>query len=301
MKKLMIVAVAMLLLPVGAMADATVEGNSGLYWDFGETSTTIYAGQTLCYEMGPANLDETCTAPDTFCVVWWDDLGWTLTGTWADAFLLDVNTLQGGDFCITAPCDVAVDDVNTVYFQQRYADINGACDTLLQDCTDPTWGDIYNTDTLFITVVEAPPALFILQDSLYYVEQGQTAAYVPFSICNGDPCAAPTDYDYNLVSLGTIGSALNVSATASAVPGGECQAVYGILDAGAAAIGTEDELTIVVWDAATGTVYDTCVQLVQVVEPIPVPLFTAPVVTILVLAMILAAAVIMKRHAVSKA
>jgi hypothetical protein len=60
-------------------------------------------------------------------------------------------------------------------------------------------------------------------------------------------------------------------------------------------------LTIIAWDAATGTVYDTCVQVVHVVEPVPVPLFTTPVVTILVLAMILAAAVIMKRTAISKA
>ena len=40
---------------------------------------------------------------------------------------------------------------------------------------------------------------------------------------------------------------------------------------------------------------------IHVVEPVPVPLFSTPVVTILVLAMILAAAVIMKRTAINKA
>jgi hypothetical protein len=48
-------------------------------------------------------------------------------------------------------------------------------------------------------------------------------------------------------------------------------------------------------------VYDTCVQIIHIVEPEPVPLFTVPVVTILVLALILAAAVFMRRRAVSRA
>jgi hypothetical protein len=79
------------------------------------------------------------------------------------------------------------------------------------------------------------------------------------------------------------------------VDGGACVDVYGIIDGGTANVCDYDELTIIVWDDATGTVYDTCVQLIHVVTPVPVPLFTAPIVTILVLVMILAAAVIMKR------
>jgi hypothetical protein len=38
-----------------------------------------------------------------------------------------------------------------------------------------------------------------------------------------------------------------------------------------------------------------------VIEPIPVPLFTTPVVTVLVLAMILAAAVFLRRRAAGRA
>ncbi|MDD3642125.1 MAG: hypothetical protein PHQ19_01475, partial [Candidatus Krumholzibacteria bacterium] len=79
------------------------------------------------------------------------------------------------------------------------------------------------------------------------------------------------------------------------VDGGACLDIYGIIDAGAANVCDYDELTIIAWDNATGTVYDTCVQLIHVVTPVPVPLLTAPVVTILVLAMILAAAVIIRR------
>ena len=50
-----------------------------------------------------------------------------------------------------------------------------------------------------------------------------------------------------------------------------------------------------------GGIYDTCVQAIVVVEAVPVPLFTRPVVTIMVLAMILAAAVVMRRRATSVA
>ncbi|MCU0639576.1 MAG: hypothetical protein MUF59_06885, partial [Candidatus Krumholzibacteria bacterium] len=96
-------------------------------------------------------------------------------------------------------------------------------------------------------------------------------------------------------------AALNTTGTVTGVLGGLCADVYGIVDAGDANVCDYDTLTIIAWDAATGTVYDTCVQVVHVVEPVPVPLFTTPVVTILVLAMILAAAVIMKRTAISKA
>ena len=172
------------------------------------------------------------------------------------------------------------------------------------DCLNPNvYGGVgrYSTVSMTLEVVESPPALLILQDELYFVEQGATAAYVPFSICNGDPCAPATDYGYSITSLGIIGAPLNITGSLTGILGGLCGDVYGIMDAGDALVCDYDTLTIIAWDAATGTVYDTCVQVVHVVEPVPVPLFTTPVVTILVLAMILAAAVIMKRTAISKA
>ena len=95
-------------------------------------------------------------------------------------------------------------------------------------------------------------------------------------------------------------AALDINDVASGVVGGECAAVYGIVDAGTAAVCTFDELTIIVWDEATGTVYDTCVQEIHVVEPIPVPIFTAPVIVLLVLAMITAAAIVLRRSVANR-
>jgi hypothetical protein len=308
MKKLSVMALAILiLLPLAANAQiVTKEGDPAFFYGF-PASTTMLKGETRCYELGPANfgfVSGTCTATDTFCVEVWDELGWPMTNGFTEPFILDSGYLTGHDVCITVPCEVTVGTINNAYAIVAFTDVAGVCQPDSGDCEDPniySGGFYYQIDSLAIEIVESPPALYILQDTLYYVEQGQTAAYVPFSICNGDPCAPPTDYGYTITSLGTVGGALDIADTALGVVGGECAAVYGIVDAGAAAVCTFDELTIIVWDLATGTVYDTCVQEIHVVEPIPVPLFTAPVVTILVLAMILAAAVIMKRHAVSKA
>ena len=204
------------------------------------------------------------------------------------------------DVCITVPCAASVGDVNTLTAQMVYCDTNMVAQPDSGDCEDPNWrsgGTVacYSTITQDFEIVESPPALYILQDTLYYVEQGQTSAYIPFSICNGDACAPPTDYDYVITSLGHVGSALNQSGTASSIEGGTCKDVYGIVDAGAATVCTYDTLTIIAWDAATGTVYDTCVQAIHIVEPVPVPLFTTPVITIMVLGMITAGAVVMKR------
>ena len=153
--------------------------------------------------------------------------------------------------------------------------------------------------TLIFHVVAAPPALFVMQDSLFEITFGQTAAYVPFDVCNGDPCAPPTLYGYSITAAG-----VNIPGAQSgsdiSVNGGECEPVYWIGDAGATPPCTYETLTIIVWTTAPPIVYDTCVQLVHVIERKSVPLFTAPVVTILVLAMILSAAVLMRRRAVSK-
>jgi hypothetical protein len=246
---------------------------------------------------------------DTFCVTASDGLGWPLTNSVPGCQILDDNAdvwYYEVDVCITVPCEATVGQTNTLSVTMSYCDVAGVCAPDCGDCEDPNWrseGTVpcYSTITQDFLVVESPPALYILQDTLYYIEQGQTAAYVPFSICNGDACAPPTDFDYLITSLGTVGPALNQSGTASAVAGGSCEDVYGIVDAGSALVCTYDTLTIIVWDAATGSVYDTCVQAVHVVEPVPVPLFSAPVITLLVLAVITAAAVIMKRSVADRA
>jgi hypothetical protein len=327
MKKLMLMALVVILLPAVASAQGIKQGDPAFYFDWDGPTITVIRGETWCDHLYAGQFywsSLTCTEPmDTFAVVTGDDLGWPITNIFnsfdvqgtpgedseGTCYIIDDNGVDPWyfivDVCITVPCDATVGQINVLTAQMAYCD-NGVAAPDSGDCEDPNFrssGTIpcYSLIDQPFEVVESPPALYILQDTLYFVEQGQTAAYIPFSICNGDACAPPTDYDYVITSLGTVGPALNQTGTAAGVAGGLCEDVFGIVDAGTALVCTFDTLTIVVWDAGVGSIYDTCVQAIHVVEPVPVPLFTAPVVTILVLAMILAAAVIMKRHAVSKA
>jgi hypothetical protein len=311
MKKLALL-LALLLVPgiIYAQPCCTYEGDPAFYVDFGEDTHDMIAGETYCWTVGPCNfgfVSAVCPDTDTFCVDAWDTGGWVITGAppLGTCYLLDPGYLWWQDVCITAPCDVDPCDYDTLYIQMFCCDEALACRTdCPEDCEDPNWyggNPYYSTDQVIIHIVPSPPALYIEQDSIYFVEQGQTAAYVPFTICNGDACADPTVYDYTIDSKGHIGGGFPQSGSTDPIPGGECDDVYGIVDAGLADVCDLDTLTIIAWDWATGSVYDTCVQLVHVVEPVPVPLFTTPVVTILVLAMILAAAVIMRRRAVSRA
>jgi hypothetical protein len=91
------------------------------------------------------------------------------------------------------------------------------------------------------------------------------------------------------------GFRLNAGGSVS-VSGGECKDIYGIVDAGTAITCTYDTLSIVVWSTTPPALYDTCVQVIHVVEPTSVPMFTPPVVAILVLALILIAAIFMRRR-----
>jgi hypothetical protein len=313
MKKLALLALALLLVPGFALAqnDCSKEGDPGLYVDFGEDTRDMIAGETYCWTVGPTNfgfVSATCVDPDTFCVHVYDTQGWVITGDppIGECTILDPGYLWWQDICITAPCEVVPCDYNTLIVDMVYCDDTLACrwDCVdLPECEDPNYyggNPYYSSDTVLIHIVESPPALYIVQDSIYYVEQGQTAAYVPFTVCNGDACAPPTVYNYTITCTGDICTGFPQGGATPPVPGGECLDVYGVVDASLAEVCDMSELTIIAWDI-TGTVYDTCVQLVHVIEPQPVPLFTAPVVTILVLAMILAAAVFMKRRATSRA
>jgi hypothetical protein len=307
MKKLTILALIMLL-PAAVTADTvTKEGDPGFFFGFPGGTIDIYPGQTIALTPAPTNfgfVSGSCTAGDTFCVHMADTAGWTL-GPDPDCFTLGSGSyIPGYEVTVTCPCEVNLGDLNLVTATMAFCDVSGVCQPDSGDCEDPNFyggNPYYYQATQVFQVVEAPPALFVLQDTLFFVEEGVTTAYIPFGVCNGDPCAPPTDYDYIITSVGWVGGAINQPGTATAVLGGTCKDVFGLVDASLATVCDYDTLTIVVWDVATGTAYDTCVQAIHIVEPVPVPLFTAPVVTILVLAMILAAAVIMKRHAVSKA
>ena len=328
MKKLVLLALVVIMLPAIASAQnpSIKQGDPGFYFDFAGGTIEVLRGETWCfnaYAMQYYWSSATCTEfMDTFAVVSSELQEWPLTNVFlgfeqgtegedAEGTCYIINDDGDPDnswyfvteVCMSIPCDAFVGDENTLTLQMAYCDDqmvaqpdSGDCENPNMHAEVPRWSLISQD---FI-IAESPPAMYILQDTLYYVEQGQTSAYIPFAICNGDPCAPATDYNYAITSVGYVGGALDQSGVLTGVVGGTCGDVYGIVDAGAGVVCTYDTLTIVAWDLS-GSVYDTCVQAIHVVEPVPVPLFTAPVVTILVLAMILAAAVIMKRHAVSKA
>jgi hypothetical protein len=327
MKKLVILALVAILLPSIALAQVPgiKQGDPGVYaghpyYDFPGGVIELVEGESWCHPYAICNFaysSGTCTdLMDTFACVTDDLLGWPIVNPlegWClifndscttDPCYGDVGWAVGSEVCITAACPSTPGALNTLSLSIYYCDPTMTAQPDSGDCEDPNIRagvyECWQTVTQDFEVVEPAPALVIWQDTLYLVEEGLAAAYVPFSICNGDLCAGTGDYDYVITSKGHVGAAINQTGTATAVAPGDCEDVFAVIDAGAAPWCTYDTLTIIGWDAATGTVYDTCVLPIHVVEPVPIPLFTAPVVTILVLAMILAAAVIMKRHAVSK-
>jgi hypothetical protein len=231
--------------------------------------------------------------------------GWTVTGnpTLGECHLLDSGYLWWQEISVTASCEVEPCDYDTLIVGVFYCDTLGVCASGCGDCEDPNWyggNPYFSKDTLVIHVVESPPALHILQDTLYYVDQGQTAAYVPFSICNGDPCGDPQDYGYCITNKGWVGYPFIQCDTVEDVSGGECADVYAIVDAGVDQVCSFDTLTTIAWSLSVPIVYDTCMQLIHVVAAEPVPLFTAPVAAILVLALVLASLIYTRRRALNR-
>ncbi len=273
----------------------------------GKDYASAYPGQTITYCLGPYNAAATwlpagCKASDTLCFHASDAKGWTIDASppLDTPMVLASGYLWYQDVSITVPCSAGLSTYDTVIAQVAYVDMSGVCASECADCNDPntrptTGVKYYSADTLIIQVVEAPPTLAILQDTLTLVDRGQTQAYVPFTICNQDECVSSSTYGYRVTSEGHVGPAINTSGSIG-VPGGECEDLYGILNAGTAVACTYDTLRIVVWTTGDPILYDTCVQVVHVVEPSEVPLFTPPVVAILVLALVVIAAIFMRRR-----
>jgi subtilisin family serine protease len=140
----------------------------------------------------------------------------------------------------------------------------------------------------------------IRQDTLTFVEQGQLQAYIPFEICNPDLCFPQHAYGYQITSRGYVGAPLNETGT-SIVPSGACMDVYGIIDAYEAPICDWDTLTIVAWTTEGQALYDTCVQIIHVIEPQPVPMLDAPAGAILVLALVIVVFFFVRRRATGEA
>ncbi len=276
----------------------------------GPDAITMYAGQSKTKQLGPYNsapswLPAGCKNTDTLCAEFISANGWTMTyNPPLGPQILGSSYLWYQNVTIAAPCNAALGHVERIIARCNYVNNAGVCDSLCGDCNDPNVRpadglNYYSADTLYITVVAAPPGLGILQDSLTLVEQGQTEAYITFGLCNTDPCAPPARIDYSIKNKGHVDT-LTVWTGYVTPPGGECRDAFATLNADTTHIDVLDTLTIIAW-MGVPAVYDTCVQLVKVIEPRNVPLFTVPVVTILVLALILAAAVFMRRRAVSRA
>lgn len=325
-----ILALALLLVPAVAIAQppgCSWQGDPCMRYGFGQYDglpynqpgidfANVYPGGTLTYILAPFNPGlgvyppTTCRGTDTLCFHAVSAKGWTLATDPAMGTpeILDPGYIWYQEISITAPCVATPGMKDTLIARACYTNTSGVCAPECGDCADPnlrtaTGVNYYNADTLIITVVAAPPALGILQDTLTLVDRGQTQAFIPFTVCNQDDCAPATLYSYNIkngVDL-TSGRIPRINQSGSVtVDGGACKDVYGIIDAGLALACDYDTLTIIVWTPVP-VVYDTCVQVIHIIEPEPVPLFTVPVVTILVLALILAAAVFMRRRAVSRA
>jgi hypothetical protein len=307
-------------------AGCSWEGDPGMRYGFGQYDglpynqpgidyANAFAGGTLTYTLAPMNITTVyytgagCVLLDTLCFHAYSAKGWTLA---TDPPMGEAMELPAGgyiwyqDISITAPCNASVGDVDTLIAICAYTNIAGACAPECGDCFDPnvrisTGIRYYNADTLIVTVVASPPALGVFQDTLTLVDRGQTQAYIPFTLCNQDDCAPPTTYNYVITNVGVAGRIPVINQSGSVtVDGGACKDVYGIIDAGIALECDYDTLMIVAWSGIPVDP-DTCVQVIHIIEPEPVPLFTVPVVTILVLALILAAAVFMRRRAVSRA
>lgn len=237
--------------------------------------------------LGPYELSICIEGMDTICVHAEDTEGWYLTGDLDDCSIIDDGCWGMWNVYVEAPLDAQICDYDTVRAILSVCDVNGAC--------APHCGA--DTTTLVLHVVEPPPAIEIFQDTLTYVDLGVNEAFVPFQICNGNPAASPRDYDYEITSLGVVGPALNQTGTLLQVPGGECGYVYGTVDASSAAVCDYDTLTIVAWTGDGGDfAYDTCVQVIHVIEPLPVPLFSGRTMLVLGLALIAVAAVSLRRR-----
>lgn len=329
MRKVVFLTMIALLLSAPAMGTVIYDGDAAFYYLFaldGDVAEVV-PGEVWVDDglatvnwawIGPCGNAGTWPDPDyeyadTFCMVLTDKgvIPWNIYPEWAyfdDFDGYDTQTLMLSGYVwnltITAeiPCTGATPGmIDTIFANIAFADTDRNCDMPPQGCPGG-WGGT-GTDYLTIyqpfEVVAPPPTVTIYQDSLYFLEEGLAAGYIPFGIANDNYCYPLSNFDYVITSKGHIGGVISDSGSGSA-GAGELVTVYTIMDASLADACDYDTLTIIAWNATAGD-YDTCVQIVHVIEPAAVPLFTAPVVTIMVLAMILAAAVIMRRHAVSKA
>ena len=285
------------------------EGDGALYVDFAGDHQDIEAGKTISWMVAPGNfafVSSTCTETDTFCLHAYDTRGWTITADppLGSCYVLEPAYVWWQEISVTAPCEIPVCEYDTLIIFMAYCGGGETCNHECRDvpgCEDPNWYDgtpYFSADTVILHVTESMPALYVLQDTLFNVGFNQSQNYVPFSICNGDPCAGPDRYEYTVTNRGHIGAPFEQGDTTGWVPGGECEKVYAVVDASVAEVCDIDTLTIIAWDLETGTAYDTCVLIIHCLPIMPVPILTPAIMIITVLAAVIIASVMMlKRYA----
>ena len=284
-------------------AQCSKEGDPAFFATF-EDTLQGYPGETVSNELGPANMgfvSSTCTGSDTFCVYITDTKGWSIYGHQDVSFVLDPGYFIWLSIYIEVQDDADAGDRDTVIATISFSNADLDCVTGCGDCENPNWyngNPYYYMDTTIVIVTE-PISIYITQDTLTLIDQGCPYAGVLFSICNGY-LSPTTSYEYTITSRGHIGPQVDTSGTVLYLPGGECGDVLALIDASEAEMSDMDTLTIIAWTMEAPVQYDTCVQLVMVIEPEFVPLFSATSFFILVIFFIsIAALFIMKRSKVT--
>jgi hypothetical protein len=289
-----------------AVDTCSMEGDPGIFIGFPREPQEVLAGFAYSFLIAPANFGfgtSPCQGADTFCLHLYDTEGWPVIAegflgqSEGECFELEPGYYIQFEVTITVPCSASAGEVDTLFAVMAYCDVNARCSPDCGDCMDPNWlqeDSFYSADTLFLIVEQSPPHIYILQDTLYYVDRMQTQAYVPFAVCNGDPCSPPADYVYRITSSGPCGNPVDQTDTLYGVPGGECEDVYATIYGPAYSIYDFDTLTFMAWDLATGTTSDTCVQMIYIIECLCVPVLDRRFVLISALMLISGAAVMLK-------
>ncbi len=275
--------------PESSSGNCSKEGIPQIQTGFPTGTQTAVKGEEWCATI---TLGNSGASTDTFCVDVYDTKGWNIT---SDPAAFSCRELAAGgtwnqQICVVPPCAAASGELDTLYAVMAYCDLDGICSP---DCD--------GNDTTMVVLSAADPGedITIEQADRYYVEIGITEASVPFQLCNPNPCASPTVYNYQITSPGyssggCVIPSIDQSGSTGSVGGGDCEAVYASLDASEACVGDTASLQIVAW---TGSVSDTCVQIVEIIEPIPVPVFSPVILVVMVLGLILVAAIVFKRRA----
>lgn len=250
-------------------------GDPGWYADFHQDETIASPGDVIQRTIGLANFGSLssagCQEDDEFCYHIDNTLGWTIT---CDPPPGSLFSLPGGmmnyiDVDIVVPCDASLDSQNVITIYISYWE-DGECQMEQGDCENPSIfssTEYYSQDTFIVNVIEREELMHIGDNPWgATVNEGQRPASVLFQVYNDDPCSPVADYHYIFTSMGHVGDAIYQTGTVEDVPSGEYKSVYAVLDASEAIICDRDTITMICWDAATETCYDTSETAVHVTE-----------------------------------